>query len=123
MGMHHRLAVGIAHDIAVEGGDFHFLIDPHHLEGLHRPVGPADHRLAERPDGLEMGIGQVVLAGELRQPGGRVVALLEGDVEGADLWPQFGRLHPWGMAIARVLGTDGIVGRQGVLGQDHGCGA
>ena len=83
MGMHHRLALLVADNVAVEGGDFHLLIDPDHLESLHRPVGPADHRRAEGADGLEMRIGEVVLAGEFRQAGSRGVALLEGDVEGA----------------------------------------
>src|SRR5690349_20634693 len=36
MGMHHGIAVLAPGDAAVEGGHFHFLIEPHHLEGLLR---------------------------------------------------------------------------------------
>src|SRR5690348_13181105 len=111
MRMHHRIAILSAGDAAVEGGDFHLLVEPDHLEGLLWPVRPADHRRAKGADRREMGVGEVVLLGELGQAGGHVIAFGKNKTENSHLGAEFGGFHARRHAVMQ-LRAGGVVGRK-----------
>lgn len=96
VGMHEGLSVLVASDAAVEGGNLHFLVQPHRLEGFLRAVGPADDRRTEGADGRKMGVRQVVLLREIHQASYHIIAFGEQDLEGPRPRGKFSGLQPGG---------------------------
>lgn len=90
MDMDHCLAVPVAGDVAGQGRHLHLLVQPQQLVGFPVGIEPADLRRAQRAQGREMGDGDMVRLGELRQSGDDRVALGKDQLEMPGLGIQFG---------------------------------